>query len=492
MLGVDYESMLSELGKFGASFILATQSLAKLADLSPTMQDTLLANVGCLAVFQVAAADARTLVWELGKDRVSEDDVASLPVHHCYVRATVGTERRPTFSMATRKPPKGDPQVAQRVRAAAEEYTTPAQTIAAREAHEDRLARQIKQTCSSGGQPPAIKQPAASAAPDDAQTRIRTRPTRGVWIQGRAPAMQRSSKHETDRYIQNLRRLAAMPFLDRIELAVVSHIPYPLPHDPLRRSQLAAPGTGGLHPPRHRPHSPNAQVLFLTPHALRSLAGVEDVGLHEILRDYPVSAHWQRTLMERLDALGVIYRLASALAEVGGPRQLPAPIRFLWYRAMPLDAAVILPGRRILGVLRQGLTSDRTAFAKRLWRLLHRPLLSALLVIAPDGVRLRHTRRLLARAPVSAYLALEHDAALADPHDPAWHLPSVPSTLDLDDVVRSPEPGGRVPHEEPLTRAALPGDLPTIHSGDATLDRILPALLQPAQNRTLDTLSDWP
>ena len=54
MPGVDYESMLSELGKYGASFILATQSLAKLDDLSPTMRDTILANVGCLAVFQVA------------------------------------------------------------------------------------------------------------------------------------------------------------------------------------------------------------------------------------------------------------------------------------------------------------------------------------------------------------------------------------------------------------------------------------------------------
>ena len=90
MPGVDYESMLSELGKFGASFILATQSLAKLDDLSRTMRDTLLANVGCLAVFQVAGNDARTLVWELGKDRVTEDDIVSLPVHHCYVRATVG------------------------------------------------------------------------------------------------------------------------------------------------------------------------------------------------------------------------------------------------------------------------------------------------------------------------------------------------------------------------------------------------------------------
>ena len=93
MPGVDYESMLSELGKFGASFILATQSLSKLDDLSRTMRDTLLANVGCLAVFQVAGSDARHLVWELGKDRVTEEDIVSLPVHHCYVRATVGTER---------------------------------------------------------------------------------------------------------------------------------------------------------------------------------------------------------------------------------------------------------------------------------------------------------------------------------------------------------------------------------------------------------------
>ena len=126
MPGVDYESMLSELGKFGASFILATQSLAKLDDLSPTMRDTILANVGCLAVFQVAGSDARQLVWELGKERVSEDDITSLDVHHCYVRATVGKERMPAFSMMVRKPEDGDAAVAARIRAATTAYTLPA------------------------------------------------------------------------------------------------------------------------------------------------------------------------------------------------------------------------------------------------------------------------------------------------------------------------------------------------------------------------------
>ena len=134
MPGVDYESMLSELGKFGASFILATQSLAKLDDLSRTMRDTLLANVGCLAVFQVAGTDARHLVWELGKDRVTEEDIVSLPVHHCYVRATVGTERMDSFSMEVRKPERGDRDGADRIRKASSAYTVSAQQLAFAEA----------------------------------------------------------------------------------------------------------------------------------------------------------------------------------------------------------------------------------------------------------------------------------------------------------------------------------------------------------------------
>ena len=62
-------------------------------------------------------------MWELGKERVTEDDITSLPVHHCYVRATVGKERMPAFSMMVRKPEEGDPAVADRIREAASAYT---------------------------------------------------------------------------------------------------------------------------------------------------------------------------------------------------------------------------------------------------------------------------------------------------------------------------------------------------------------------------------
>ena len=106
--GVDYGGMLSELGKFGASFILATQSLGKLDEISDTLRDTLLANVSCLVAFQVSAKDAQELVGELDRERVGEEDLASLPSHHCYVRATVDGRREPTYYMELRPPEPGD------------------------------------------------------------------------------------------------------------------------------------------------------------------------------------------------------------------------------------------------------------------------------------------------------------------------------------------------------------------------------------------------
>ena len=159
MPGVDYESMLSELGKFGASFILATQSLAKLDDLSRTMRGTLLANVGCLAIFQVAGSDARQLVWEMGKDRVSEEDIVSLPVHHCYVRATVGKERMPAFSMMVRKPEPGDPKMAARIRKAASSYLTSSDEISAQQAEGRKRVEDFRRATEEfrTGQEPSTK-----------------------------------------------------------------------------------------------------------------------------------------------------------------------------------------------------------------------------------------------------------------------------------------------------------------------------------------------
>ena len=145
----------------------------------------------------------------------------------------------------------------------------------------------------------------------------------------------------------------------------------------------------------------------------------------DLLEHYPVSEQRRRVLMERLDAVAVIYRLASAISNIG------YPIHFRWYRAMPMDATVVLPDGKTVAVVRQGLTTDRTAFSKRMWRLreLFRP--SAVLMLMPDRVRLRHARRLVAGLPFMAYLSLEREAAGSGPGASIWRTSSGAAHLDL-------------------------------------------------------------
>ena len=287
-----------------------------------------------------------------------------------------------------------------------------------------------------------------------------------------------------ERDLPTMRRLASMPLIDRLELAAVSGTPdrstYEAVAD-LERRGLAASVSHATDLLR------TTRRFHLTVSGLRRLAEAEGVAMPELIREYPVSAQWRRILMERLDAVGVIYRLASSIAaEVG-------PIELRWYRAAPLDAALALPDGRTLGIVRQGLTSDRTGFSKRLWRLREGPLPGAVLMLMPDEVRLKHVRRLLDSSPVSALLALERDAAWAGPSEPVWRLPSVAAALDLRYLLSSyVERGGSVPREPAPMMATLPEDVVPGSPGRRTPDWLLPALLKPAEKRLLDLISDWP
>ena len=226
--------------------------------------------------------------------------------------------------------------------------------------------------------------------------------------------------------------------------------------------------------------APPARRYCLTAGGVRSLAGDQGMTVDGLLRSHAVSQQWRRILLERLDALASIHRLASTVAGAAHPFALRL------YRALPLDAALLLPGGRTLGVVRQGPAADRTAFAKRLWRLGQGPLPGAVLVLASDGVRLRHARGLLARTPVNALLALERDAVLAGLDAPVWRPPSGGARLDLGYVLERLRPGGEVPVEGPPSQASLPGDI----AADAA--HAMPALLKPAEKRALDLLADWP
>ena len=277
--------------------------------------------------------------------------------------------------------------------------------------------------------------------------------------------------------------LAEMPFLDRLELVEVSGWSRGAVYgavEKLETGGLCAPAPHAVHPfqPTRRFH--------LTAAGLRRLAEQEGLSPEELVRTYPVSAQWRRSLMERLDALAAIYRLACAVSSVA------FPISFRWYRSLPMDAGLTLPGGRTVGILRQGLTADRTGFAKRLWRLREGPMPGTVLILMADQVRLRHARRLLSAAPVPALLAVESAAALAGAGDRIWSPPAVNAALELRYVLERAEPGGELPAEDEPQRATLPDDFAFDGPGWDIPDHLLPVLLKSAEKRALDLVSDWP
>ncbi len=280
-----------------------------------------------------------------------------------------------------------------------------------------------------------------------------------------------------------LRRLAAMPFLDRLEMAAVSGRSRGAVYEAVERMErdglvASIPHAAPLIPPTRR--------YCLTVAGLHRLARDEGTTVDELLLRCLVSEQGRRVLLERLDALGVVYRLASAISNAA------FPIRFRWYRAMPMDAAITLPDGRTVAVVRQGLTADRTAFAKRLWRLRETFRPSAVLMLMSDEIRLRHSRRVVAGSPSLTFLALEREAVSAGAGNSIWRAPSGSAILDLRTALAHTRQRGAWPNEKPPERASLPEELSLDGTEENTPGWALPAILKATDKRSLDLLFDWP
>ena len=283
-----------------------------------------------------------------------------------------------------------------------------------------------------------------------------------------------------------LRLLASMPFLDRLEMVAVSGWSRGGVYEAVHKLESDGFCASVLHAIKP---VPPARRFHLTAAGLRRLACEKGIPVVELVRLCPLSAQWRRSLMQRLDALAIIYRLASAISNVA------FPIRFRWYRSLPLDAAVSLPDGRTIGILRQGTTADRSGFSKRLWRLRNGPVLGTLLILMADEVRLRHARRLLSRFPgpqVNALLALEQQVVIGGPGDRIWNLSHVSTAIDLRSALEGAEPGGELPAEPIPQRADVPEELSFRGTTSDVPGHMLPVLLKSAEKGALDLISDWP
>ena len=223
-----------------------------------------------------------------------------------------------------------------------------------------------------------------------------------------------------------LRALSRMPFLDRLEMVAVCGWSRGAVYEAVEKLEsggfcASVPhGTGLL---------PSSRRFHLTATGLRRLAEEEETSLDELVRSRPVSAQWRRSLMERLDALASVYGVASTVSS------LAFPIRFRWYRSIPLDAAMTLPDGRTVGIVRQGLTG------------------------AGDRI---------------------------------WSPPKIGAEIDLRYALDRVGPGGQLPIEPEPQRADPPADFAVDGPGWDIPDHMLPVLLKPIEKRALDLIPDWP
>ncbi len=280
-----------------------------------------------------------------------------------------------------------------------------------------------------------------------------------------------------------LRMVASMPFLDSLEIAAVSGWSRASVYEAMRELEdegLTAPV------PHATDLTPLTARYHLTAEGVRRLTREGSLHLDDLLRSEPVSLQWRAVMLKRLDVVAIVYRLASMLSEVAHLT------RFRWHRATPMDAAITLSDRTNVAVVRWGLTQDRTAFSKRMRRLLEGPLPGGVLLLVSDEVRLRHARRLLSGAPVPFFLAIESDAAVAEPDDSIWSLLTSGEAVDLRTAIHKIRQGPALPEEPPLSRLSLPWDLPAGGPRSDLPDHALPAILKSAEKKALDLLSDWP
>ncbi len=270
-----------------------------------------------------------------------------------------------------------------------------------------------------------------------------------------------------------LSQLARTPFLDRTELAALSSWSPSAVYGRIVRLERTGLVEHVLHA---SPSTPATRRYCLSAAGVRLFAEDAGIGLSRALAQHPVSNEWRRLLLQRLDTAALLYRIAVEISES------EYPLRFRWYRAQPLDAAVELPDGRRIGLARIGRTADRTALAKRLGRLGDSVGGGAVLIILPDQVRLRHARRILRGSAALAFLGLEAQVAHADPGAAPWRIASAGARFSLAAALRhaiaSPTPIA----ERPLARLSVPGPLGRSQA---------PALTR-SEQRALDLIGDWP
>ena len=171
-------------------------------------------------------------------------------------------------------------------------------------------------------------------------------------------------------------------------------------------------GVLGPHPQRR---------YFPTEQGIVAGGGVEH-GRETFLREYPVSKEWFRLLVERLDAMAALYRVAALVAAADPHKQ---PVRVDHYRQGPYDMLITLSAGRSVGLLRQGATLPSANLRYRLRsleNLLSKQRPTVTLVLTHSDQATRRAVRTLGHSMQhrTTFVATEGDLLAGDHRGVVW------------------------------------------------------------------------
>lgn len=288
-----------------------------------------------------------------------------------------------------------------------------------------------------------------------------------------------------------LELIGSMPFLSRKELVVLGGL-----SDGEARHGLDRIRRRGLidRVGHARTGRVRTRRWCLTGSGVSALASLRGVDADELLDRLPVSAGWRRTLLRRLDAAEVFYRLAALAAGVSGRR-----CRWHWHGSGWSDGTLAVGPGRYVRVCRIGSSLQRRSVLYRLGgmvRMWEQGHVDTVLIIVPGHTQARLVERWIGEKAggVFAWVVTEPELAESGPEERIWRRPGSfrtrthPVSRMLSGVGEREDGDGLVGPGR-RGRSSLPGEGIAPRGREADL---LPATLGRAAKDLLNLVADWP
>ena len=279
--------------------------------------------------------------------------------------------------------------------------------------------------------------------------------------------------------------VAMMPLISADELAAVCGIGWRRCYRLVSRARE----DGVIESVSYRVAGAAVERWRLTGTGVGVLAERKGITVKEALRDWPLSAQWERSLLRRIHTVALCYRIA-----VEALRIEPGMPVWRWERSDVYDAFMTLASGRTFGICRMGPSISVKSISSRIRSLSvlnYYGYVDSALVITPGPIEQNNLVRRLERTYMNLAIGTEEKVLQGGPGEPAWRTPLYRPLDDfpLDGFIEAASIQEIPPRRQPPKLASMPKGNEVLGS-DST--ELIAATLADSGTLILNTVANWP